>query len=145
MPAFTGSFSGTIRTQSAIAVADQPGHTLSLSEVTGKQTSADPKWNNSAINYWSTIEMFGDRGIQKGYFVNDHGANGVDHGTFEGKVSIVGGQPAVDGKWQYTGGDGSFSGITGGGTFKTKLTSPTDVVCNWDGAYELAGAKAQGV
>ena len=143
MPAFSGSFSGTIRTQSSIAVPDQPGHSLSLSEVTGTQTSADANWNNSAINYWSTIEMNGAQGIQRGYFVNDHGSAGSDRGTFEGKVSVVNNQPTVDGKWQYTGGEGTFAGITGGGTFQTKLTSPIDVVCTWQGAYELAGAKAQ--
>jgi hypothetical protein len=131
--------------QSAISVPDQPGHSLSVSQVTGTQSSADPKWNNSAINYWATMDMVGAQGIQRGYFVNDHGSAGLDRGTFEGNVSIVNGLPAVDGKWQYTGGEGSFAGITGGGTFKTKLTSPTDIECTWQGAYELAGAKAQAV
>ena len=37
------------------------------------------------------------------------------------------------------------AGITGGGTFKTKLTLPTDVECTWQGAYELAGVRAKAV
>ncbi len=47
--------------------------------------------------------------------------------------------------WQYTGGEGSFAGITGGGTFKTKVTSATTLEATWEGAYELAGARAKAV
>jgi len=77
--------------------------------------------------------------------VNDHGSAGLDRGIFEGSVSVVAGQPVVEGKWQYTGGEGSFAGITGGGTFKTKLTSATTLEATWEGAYELAGARAKAV
>jgi hypothetical protein len=145
MPNFSGSFSGTIRTQTIITVPDQSDHSLSLAEVAGTQKTADPKWNNSAINYWATTDAHGTQGIQRGYFVNDHGSAGLDRGTFEGNVSVVAGQPAVEGKWQYTGGEGSFAGITGGGTFKTKLTSLTTLEATWEGAYELAGARAKAV
>jgi len=48
----------------------------------------------------------------------------------------------VEGTWQFTGGSGKFKGLTGGGKFKTRMTSPRDVVCTWEGAYELASAKA---
>jgi hypothetical protein len=145
MPNFSGFFSGTIRAQTVIALPDQPDHTLSLAAVSGTQKSSDPKWNNSAINYWGTTGAFGVRGVQRGYFVNDHGSDGLDRGTFEGNLSIHGGQPVVEGKWQYTGGEGNFSGITGGGTFKTKLTSATALEATWQGAYELATVKAQAV
>jgi hypothetical protein len=138
MPALSGSFSGTIRTQSVISVQDRPDHSLSVTEVTGTQSSADPKWNNSAITYWGTTDLVGTQGTQRGYFVNDHGSAGLDRGTFEGTVSVVAGQPVIEGKWQYTSGEGNFAGITGEGTFKTNLTSPTDVECTWQGAYDLA-------
>jgi hypothetical protein len=48
----------------------------------------------------------------------------------------------VEGTWQYTGGSGKFAGITGGGSFKTRLSSPSNVEASWQGAYELAAAKA---
>ncbi len=35
-----------------------------------------------------------------------------------------------------------FKGLTGNGTFKTKMTSPRDAEATWQGAYELATAKA---
>jgi hypothetical protein len=145
MPTFSGSFSGTIRSQSVVSVPDQPDHSLSVAEVAGTQRSADSKWNNSAINYWATIDLVGTQGVQRGYFVNDHGSAGIDRGTFEGNVTVVAGQPVVEGKWHYTGGEGSFAGITGGGTFKTKLTSPTSIEATWEGAYELGGARAKAV
>ena len=138
----SGSFSGSIHTQSAISVNDQPNHSVGVAEISGTQSSSDPKWNNSTITYWGTTDMQGTQGVQRGYFVNDHGTAGKDRGTFEGDVSVVGGQVVVEGKWQYTGGEGNFAGIRGNGTFKTKLTSPTSVEATWHGAYELPGAAA---
>jgi hypothetical protein len=138
MLAVSGSFSGSIRAQSLISL-DQPNHSLGVSEVRGTQSSSDSRWNKAAITYWATTDMQGAEGVQQGYFLNDHGAAGQDRGSFEGKVSIAGGEAVVEGTWQYTGGSGDFAGITGGGTFKVKLASPTTVEGNWRGTYELAG------
>jgi hypothetical protein len=142
MLAISGSFSGSIRTQSVISLTDRPDHSLGVAEVSGTQSATDPKWNNSSITYWGTTDMEGAQGVQRGYFLNDHGSEGKDRGTFEGNVSLVAGQMTVEGTWQYTGGEGLFAGITGSGTFKTRLTSPTTVEATWQGAYELAGAAA---
>jgi hypothetical protein len=142
MPSVSGSFSGGIHTQSVIALNDEPNHSVGIAEVQGTQSSSDPKWNNSSITYWGITEMQGAQGVQRGYFLNDHGAAGQDRGSFEGRVSIADGDVVVEGTWQYTGGQGEFAGITGGGTFKTRLASPTTVEAKWQGAYELAGAAA---
>jgi hypothetical protein len=139
MLAVSGAFSGSIRTQSVMSL-DQPNHSLGVAEVQGKQSSSDPRWNNCWITYWSTTDMQGSQGVQRGYFHNDHGSAGHDRGSFVGKVSIAGGEAVVEGDWQYTGGAGDFAGITGGGTFKVKLTSATTVEGSWQGTYELAGA-----
>ena len=137
MVAVSGSFSGSIRTQAVIS-RDQPNHSLGVAEVRGTQSSADPRWNNCPITYWATTDMRGAQGVQNGYFLNDHGAAGQDRGSFEGTVSIAGGEVAVEGTWQYTGGAGDFADITGGGTFKVKLTSTTTVEASWQGTYALA-------
>jgi hypothetical protein len=142
MHAVSGSFSGSIHTQSVISLNDEPNHSLGVAEVRGTQGSSDPKWNQSSITYWGTTDMQGLQGVQRGYFLNDHGAAGQDHGTFEGAVSIQGDELVVEGKWQFTGGEGEFAGITGGGTFKTRLTSPMTVEGEWRGAYELAKVTA---
>ena len=142
MPAVSGAFSGSIHTQSVISLNDEPGHSLGIAEVQGTQSSSDPRWNNSSITYWGTTDMQGTQGTQRGYFLNDHGSAGQDRGSFEGNVSLVSGEVVVEGTWQYTGGAGEFAGITGRGTFKTKLTSPTTVEGSWQGTYALAGAAA---
>ncbi len=119
MPALSGSFSGTIRSQSIVSVPDQFDHTLSLAEDAGTHRSTDPKRDKSQINYWGATDVVGNQGIQRGYFVNDYGAAGLDRGT--------------------------FVGISGGGTFKTRLPSPTSVEATWEGNYELASAEATAV
>jgi len=43
---------------------------------------------------------------------------------FEGKVAPSGAEMTVEGTWQFTGGDGTFKGLTGKGTFKIRLSSP---------------------
>src|SRR5258708_23139166 len=93
MPNFSGSFFGNIRTQTIISVPDKPDHSLSLAEVSGTQKTTDPKWNNSAINYWATTDAVGAQGIQRGYFVNDHGSAGLHRRPIARSVSILVGQP----------------------------------------------------
>ncbi|MFN2500240.1 MAG: hypothetical protein ABR557_14250 [Pyrinomonadaceae bacterium] len=80
-------------------------------------------------------------GSQTGYFNNVHRDGGRDFGTFEGKVSAAGGTMTVEGTFKFTGGDGQYRGMTGGGTFKTVAKSETEVEATWNGAYELAKAQ----
>jgi hypothetical protein len=143
MPAVSGSFSGNVNVQTALAVSDQSNHELNVAEIGGTQKSTDEKWNNAAITYWGITDMVEGKGSQHGYFVNNHGENGRDWGTFEGRVATNGGELTVEGKWQFTGGSGKFNGLTGDGTFKSKMSSPRDVVCTWQGTFHLASAKAQ--
>jgi hypothetical protein len=143
MPAVSGSFSGKVNVQTALAVSDQSSHELNVAEIGGTQRSTDEKWNNAAITYWGITDIVEGKGSQHGYFVNNHGESGRDWGTFEGGVATNGGELTVEGKWQFTGGSGKFNGLTGDGTFKTKMSSPRDVAATWQGTYQLASAKAQ--
>jgi hypothetical protein len=143
MPTITGSFSGNVKQQTAMAVSDQSAHDLSLAEIAGTQKSSDANWNNSAISYWGVSDAIDGQGTQRGYFVNVHSEGDRDWGTFEGRVVTTGGQITVEGTYRHTGGSGKFKGLSGNGTFKTKMTSPTDVEATWQGTYELAAAKAQ--
>ena len=54
----------------------------------------------------------------------------------------AGGTMTVEGTFKFTGGDGQYRGVTGGGTFKTVSKSETEVEATWNGAYELAKAQA---
>jgi hypothetical protein len=142
MPDFSGGFAGKIKVQTSVGLTDQPNHDMSLGEVIGTQKSSDARWNGGAISYWGVTDLLEGKGTQTGYFTTDHGNAGRDFGTFEGKVTTSGGQFSVEGSWKFTGGTGEFKELAGGGTFKTKLTSPTDIDCSWQGTYQLARAHA---
>ena len=142
MPSMNGSFAGKITKQTAFPLTDQPNHEMSLAEVAGTQKASDPLWDGNSITYWGVTDLLDGQGTQRGYYTNVHGDKGRDWGSFEGKVSLLGGMPSVEGTWKINGGSGDFKGISGGGTFKTKMTSPTELECSWEGAYELAMAQA---
>lgn len=143
MPSITGSFSGKITKQMAMPLGDRPNHEMSLAEVAGTQQSADPMWNNAKITYWGVTDVADGKGTQHGYYFNVHDDKGREWGTFEGRVSAVGGKMTVEGTWKISGGDGQYLGASGTGTFKTTLKSETEIECAWEGAYELARAQAR--
>ncbi len=142
MTNISGSFSGHIKSQSAIAVPDQSDHDLSLAEVVGAQKTSDPNWNNASLTYVATIDILDGNGTQRGFYVNTRADGDREWGTFEGRVTTVNGMPTVEGTYQNTAGTGRFKGITANGTFKTRMTSPHDVECSYEGTYQLAAAAA---
>ena len=141
MPSITGSFSGKITKQSALPLADQPNHDLSIAEVSGTQQSPDALWNNSKITYWGVTDLINGKGSQRVYFNNVHPDGGRDFGTFEGEATATGASMTVEGTFKFTGGDGQYRGISGGGTFKTVMKSETELEATWEGKYELARAQ----
>jgi hypothetical protein len=143
MANLTGSFSGHIKSQSAIAVPDQSGHDLSLAEVVGTQKTTDPNWNNASLTYVGTTDLIDGKGTQRGFYVNTRSDGDREWGTFEGRVTTVNGLPVVEGSYQNSGGTGRFKGLIASGTFKTRMTSPHDVEGTYQGTYQLATAKAQ--
>ena len=142
MPSISGSFSGKISKQSGLPLNDQPNHELGIAEVQGIQNSPDPLWNNSKITYWGIIDVVDGKGTQTGYYNNVHPDGGRDYGTFEGKVTTVGGAMTVEGSFKIDGGDGQFKGVTGSGNFKTVAKSETELEASWTGVYELAMAQS---
>ena len=96
------------------------------------------KWDNSEITYWGTADLIAGNGPQRGYFVNEHSDGDRDFGTFEGKIVTSEGQVTIEGVWIFTGGTGKLEGLTGGGSYKGKMTSPVEVENTWEGAYEIA-------
>src|SRR6266568_6436905 len=142
MPSISGSFSGKITQQFGLQLNDQPNHLPGIAEVSGTQNSPDPLWNGSKITYWGVNDLLNGEGAQTGYFNNVHPDGGRDFGTFEGKVSGAGGTMTVEGTFKFTGGDGQYRGLTGGGTFKTVAKSETEIEATWNGAYKLAKAQA---
>ena len=142
MPDCAGSFAGRATSQTIISLPDVSNHDLSLVEIRGVQKSTDQNWDNAKITYWGTADVIAGNGPQRGYFVNEHADGDRDFGIFEGKIITTGGEVTIEGSWKYTGGTGNFQELTGGGTYKGRMTSPTEVENTWAGTYELR-AKAR--
>jgi hypothetical protein len=43
----------------------------------------------------------------------------------------------MEGTYKNIGGTGRLAGISGGGTYKGRITSPTEVETSWEGNYQL--------
>jgi len=140
MTDFSGSFSGRVRVLNTISLSDVSGHELQTVEITGPQTSTDPNWNAARVTYWGVSDVVAGNGTQRGYYVNERADGSRDCGTFEGKVTTNQGGTVIDGTWRSSQGTGMFAGLTGQGTYKTRMTSPTELECTWQGRYELAAA-----
>ena len=137
MPSMSGSFTGSTSAQASIAVKDQAGHELNLAQIVGLHKSSDPKWDGARITYWGVADLTGGNGSQHGYFLNEHPNGDTSRGTFECKVTTAAGVVTLDGTWQFSGGTAGLSGLGGNGTFKGRLTSPTEVETSWEGNYQL--------
>jgi hypothetical protein len=138
MPNFSGSFSGRANSQTTIAARDSPDHELNLVEITGPQTSSDQKWNGATVTYWGISDLSSGSGSQRGYFTNEHANGDRDQGLFEGTVTADGNEVALEGIWRFSGGTGSLRGLSGSGTYKGRMTSPSEVEMSWEGSYQLA-------
>ena len=137
MPNFSGSFLGRANAQAMMAVKDVPGHELGLVEISGPQTTADALWSGATVSYWGIADLVSGSGTQRGYFINHHPNGDIDQGTFECKVATEGGSVTLDGTWKFSGGTGRLAGLSGAGTFKGRMTSPSEVETSWEGAYQL--------
>ena len=137
-----GSFAGEITQQSTLTLTYQPNHMMNIAEVRGTQKSSDPLWNNSKMTYWGVTDLVNGNGPQHGYFHDNHPGAGNDWGTFEARVTTVGGGMIIEGTFKFAGGDGKYRGISGGGKFKSVMKSESELECTWDGNYELAKSKA---
>jgi hypothetical protein len=140
MNEFSGSFSGHARVLTVLSLTDVPSHELQTVEIVGPQSSTDEKWNTARVTYWGVTDVIAGNGTQRGYYLNERADGRRDWGMFEAKVVTMGSETTVEGTWRSCDGTGMFAGIKGQGTYKTRLTSPTDVQCTWEGRYELAAS-----
>jgi hypothetical protein len=137
MAQFSGSFSGKSSSQAMVVLKDVPGHEMSLIEISGPQTSSDPRWNGATVSYWGISDLTVGNGTQSGYFMNTRANGDTDRGTFAARVTTADGVTTVDGTWKHSGGTGAFSGVSGSGVYKGRLTSPTEMEVSWEGTYQL--------
>ena len=140
MTEFSGSFSGRATAFTTISIPDAPNHELQTVQIGGPQSSTDEKWNAARVTYWAVSDLVAGSGTQRGYYLNENPDGSRNWGTFEGKVTTSGNATTVEGTWQFSEGTRMFAGIKGKGTFKSRMISPAEVQCTWQGAYELAAS-----
>jgi hypothetical protein len=138
MQQMRGSFSAHVSWQTTIPQNETPKHDVTIVQIAGVQKSSDALWNSARIAYWGLGETISGNGTQRGYFIDRHADGSMDRGTFEAQVTTTGNDMTLQGTFTFSGGTGKFNGLTGGGTFRTRMTSPTELECTWEGAYQLA-------
>src|SRR5207237_692313 len=126
MPNASGSFVGKTSSQAMVTVQDVPGHELNLVEISGPQSSSDPLWNGATVSYCGTADLVAGNGTQSGYFMNRHTNGDTDSGTFECRITTAAGVVTMEGTWKFSRGTGRFSGLSGAGTYRGRMTSPTE-------------------
>jgi len=131
-------FSGTVTTQTAIGLPDDLSHALVMATVSGTHQTDDPNWAGAKLTYYGMGDVWGGNGKQTGYFFNLHMNGDTTFGTFDAIATAVSiGGTQVEGSWQLQTGTGTLVGITGGGTFQARSTSPVTVEMTWEGEYTL--------
>ena len=140
MTDFSGTASSKIQSQAAVGVPGHDDWQIGVAVLAGVHSTSDLKFDKAKITYAGTTETVNGNGEQRGYFHNTHTNGDISQGTFEAKVITFGTAVVIDGNWKFTGGSGSLSGITGGGTFRSEMSSPTSWEMTWSGKYESADA-----
>jgi len=129
-----GKFSTALVSQNVLPI-DERGHILRLAETTGiNKGSFLDGWtaNNKEID-----DLVQGNGTQSGHLVFSRDKENVTL-KWQGSITTIMGdnnQPmtSFNGKWSFTGGTGSNSGIQGGGTYKGYFTSETEYTVEWKG------------
>ncbi|MGA3097406.1 MAG: hypothetical protein ABSF25_13190 [Bryobacteraceae bacterium] len=138
MPKLSGSFNAKTTWLTTIPQGDVAGHEVTMAAISGMQKSDDPQWNNASITYWGVGDAISGNGVQWGCYLNKHTDGDYDRGTFEARIRTMGDKMLIEGKWAITGGTGKYNGATGGGAFRSRMLSPTEVECKWEGEYQIA-------
>src|SRR5947209_14764528 len=126
--------------EAKVSSSGEPRHEISVVVAQDADRSPDPDWDNAQVHHVVASDCVAGNCTDKGYRTYTHRNGARTFVAFEGTTKAVqrpNGPPDVtfDGRWWFTGGEGKFQGIAGGGTFKGQVT-PAGVTYSWDGEYE---------
>jgi hypothetical protein len=129
-----GKFSTALVSQNVLPIDDR-GHILRLAEASG--TNKGGFLDGWTANNKEIDDLIQGNGTQSGHLVFSRGKENVAV-EWQGLITTVLGennQPmtSFNGKWSFTGGTGSNSGIQGRGTYKGYFTSETEYTVEWKG------------
>ena len=142
----TAKFGPTF-SQTMLLPPDTPKHEVMLVNRIQTWTSTDPDWNNVESNQFVYSDYTAGSGSHRGYNVNLHPGGDRTFTSYEGlttrRTNADGSWEAkFEGKLRFTGGTGTFQGITGTGSYIGKASAsggstPTAATFEWQVEYSL--------
>jgi hypothetical protein len=134
----SGKMTAKITKKENVDVGDAEGHMMQLSVSQG--TNAGDVMDGAQFENSTFSDLTKGNGMHTGY--GTWTLNG-DKWTlkFDGKVTTTmsaDGKPntTFEGTFTFTGGEGKYENIKGGGTYKGRSISETDWETEWEGAYD---------
>lgn len=135
----SGKLSGKLIKQEKVEVGAMPDHIMQLGVSQG--TNAGQEMGGAQFENYTFSDTKKGNGIHKGY--STWTLNGDKWSLkFDGKVTTTmspDGKPntTFEGTFTFTGGEGKYKNIKGGGTYKGKNLSETDWETEWEGYYDI--------
>lgn len=135
----SGKMTGKVIKQENAEVGDVEGHMLQLGVSQG--TSTGTAMDGAQFENCTFVDLVKGNGMHQGYSTFTlNGDKWVS--KFEGKVTTTmsaDGKPntTFEGTFTFTGGEGKYKNIKGGGKYKGKYLSETDWETEWEGYYDV--------
>jgi hypothetical protein len=130
--------------QHALPVADAAAPVLLLSEATGtnRNTGKSDYMAGAEVINREIADLTQGNGPHQGYITFAKDADTTVN-RWRGKVVTTLGsdqQPTTrfEGTWTKLSGRGKYEGVTGSGTYKGRMLSPTEYTVEWSGEIELS-------
>jgi hypothetical protein len=139
----SGTMTSAITRVERITVGDTPGHVVYLSEYEGVNLNSGEHvfLDNAKVINASFGDLVRGNGRHFGY-ITLMDKEGTLHGKWEGKITTTVSSDGdsvmtFEGTYEYTGGDGAYENIAGGGTYTGKFISEIIYQVDWEGEYYL--------
>ena len=135
----SGVFSMKVGQQQTLPVASpaEPVLLLTQSSGTNRSTGTSAYMDGAVVINRQIADLTQGNGPQQGYITEIHGAD-TTVTRYQGKVVTTLGadqKPSTrfEGTWSKLSGTGQYEGVTGAGSYKGKMTSPTEYTVEWSG------------
>ena len=135
----SGVFSMKVGQQHALPVADQAGPVLLLTQSAGtnRSTGNSDYMDGAQVINREISDLTQGNGPHQGYTTEIKGAD-TSMARYQGKVVTTLGPDrkpttSFQGTWTKLSGTGRYQGVTGSGSYKGRMVSPTDYTVEWSG------------
>jgi hypothetical protein len=135
----SGVFSMKVGQQQALPVASPADPVLLLTQSSGtnRSTGKAAYMQGAQVTNREIADLTQGNGPHRGYITEASGAD-TTVTSYQGKVSTTLGpdrKPITrfEGTWSKLKGTGQYEGVTGSGSYKGRMTSPTEYTVEWSG------------